>query len=50
MEPQEKKSSFYLLGVSTVSDRLIIIVFNYDVAKETVGNIFNNHPFDREVS
>lgn len=41
---------FYLLGVSTVSDRFIVVVFKYNVTKETVGNIFDHKPFDREVS
>lgn len=39
----------YLLGVSTVSYRLVVIVFKYNVTKLTIRDIFDYMPFDRKL-
>lgn len=46
----EVKIATYFLGISTISHRLIVIVFQYNVAELTVWNIFDNVPLHWELS
>lgn len=40
----------YLLGISAISNRFIFIVFQNDMPKVVVWQIFDNVPFNREAS
>jgi hypothetical protein len=42
MKVRNIKKMVYLLRVSTVCDRLVVIVFQNDVTKLGIGNIFND--------
>lgn len=46
----KNQNIMYLLGVPTVSDRFVLIIFQDYVLQQTVGHIFYNMPLHRETT